>query len=63
MQKDIELGPGTYSCANGQADWKRATLTNSQTHNYLLDQLDVASEREVNPSLAQDPQYLAGIRV
>jgi hypothetical protein len=58
VQKDVELGPGTYSYSNGRADWKRAPLTNSETHAYLLDHLDVASELEANPSLAQDPQYL-----
>jgi hypothetical protein len=59
VQKDVQLGPGTYTYANGQADWKRAPLTKEQTHNYLLDHLDVASQLEANPSLAQDPTYLA----
>jgi hypothetical protein len=59
VQKDVQLGPGTYTYANGQADWKRAPLTESQAHNYLLDHLDVANQLEANPSLAQDPKYLA----
>jgi len=59
VQKDVQLAPGTYTYVNGQAEWKRAPLNGSQTHNYLFEHSDVASELEANPSLVKDPKYLA----